>query len=104
MSKHRRNLASGVILPHKVNVRMPTSQQQLAFTLEVNEYRVNDTSGDPSMLWAVPHRPDYPLVDLADPRLASPHVQYERAASTIAPVSMTRVSSREKQWGESRQY
>lgn len=56
-----------VALPRQVNVQLPTAE--LAFTLEVDSYLVNQLSSDPAQLWSMPQLKGYPYTDLA--RLAA---------------------------------
>lgn len=69
-SNHRHYPAEGVSLPHKVEVQLPPAQ--LAFTLDVNQYRINSLSISPDQLFAMPKFEGSALVDVADPNFRPP--------------------------------
>lgn len=65
-SKHRYDPTNGVSLPQLVEVTVPPGQ--LAFSLSVGGYVVNQAVANPDMKWNPPQMEGYPLVDLLDPR------------------------------------
>jgi hypothetical protein len=65
-SQHRHYPTWRVTLPHRVEVELPPAQ--MAFTFDVPRYVINQLSGDPAEVFALPQIEGYPLVDLADPR------------------------------------
>jgi len=56
-----------VSLPRRVEVQIPSAQ--LAFTLEVEGYLINQLTSDPAQLWSMPQLKGYPYTDLT--RLAA---------------------------------
>ena len=66
-SDHRFDAASGVLLPHRVQVQLPPTQ--MAFTLAIDGYLINRLEADPARLWTMPRMEGHRYVDLADPRL-----------------------------------
>jgi hypothetical protein len=69
-SQHRYYPADGVSLPHKVEIQLPPAQ--LAFTLDVSEYRINQLSAAPEQLFAMPSFEGSQLVNVADPNFIPP--------------------------------
>ncbi len=69
-SQHRHYPAWRVTLPHRVEVELPPAQME--FAMEVPRYTINQIAGDPAGIFAMPQIEGYPLIDLADPRLAPP--------------------------------
>lgn len=69
-SQHRHYPTWKVTLPHHVEVELPPAQ--MAFTFDVPRYAINQISGDPASIFAMPQIDGYPLIDLADPRYFSP--------------------------------
>lgn len=65
-SKHRYEPAHGVSLPQLVEMTIPAAD--LAFSLSVNGYLINQPVANPDVKWSLPQIAGYPLVDLADPR------------------------------------
>ena len=86
-SEHRHYPEVRVTLPHRVQVTLPPAQ--MAITFEVPRYTINQLSGDPVNIFAMPQMNGYPLIDLADPRLLAPTGQSHPAApayySTVYP-------------------
>lgn len=64
-SNHRHYPAEGVSLPHKVEIQLPPAQ--LAFTLDVTQYRINALTSSPEQLFTMPKFEGSQLVDVADP-------------------------------------
>jgi hypothetical protein len=69
-SEHRHYPEVRVTLPHRVQVKLPPAQ--LAISFDVPRYTINQVSGDPASIFAMPQMNGYPLIDLADPRLLAP--------------------------------
>jgi hypothetical protein len=69
-SEHRHYPELRVTLPHRVQVKLPPAQ--MAFAFDVSRYAINQLSGDPVNIFAMPQVNGYPLIDLADPRLLAP--------------------------------
>ena len=69
-SEHRHYPDLKVTLPHRVRVKVPPAQ--LALTFDVPRYAINQISGDPAGIFAMPQLNGYPLIDLTDPRLLPP--------------------------------
>lgn len=65
-SQHRHYPQLRVTLPHRVDVELPPAQ--MAFTLDVPRYAINQINGDAVSIFAMPQIEGYPLIDLADPR------------------------------------
>lgn len=69
-SNHRHYPAEGVSLPHKVDIQLPPAQ--LAFTLDVTQYRINALSTSAEQLFTMPKFEGSQLVDVADPNFQPP--------------------------------
>jgi hypothetical protein len=67
-----------VALPRRVAIELPPLE--MAFQLETSGYLVNQSLGDPGPLFALPtdQLPNYPVVDLNDPRIFVPVVDPAR--------------------------
>jgi hypothetical protein len=65
-SQHRRDPASGLVMPMVVQIECPTAQ--LNMRIDLGNVQINRLSGDCSSLWSMPSYPNAPLVDLARPR------------------------------------
>jgi hypothetical protein len=80
-SEHEYYPFAQVALPRKVAISLPPAQ--LDFQVETGGYAINVALGDPGALFTLPQDqfPNYPLVDLADPRLQ------QQAAPASAPVA-----------------
>jgi hypothetical protein len=63
-----------VSLPRRVEVNLPPAQ--LAFTLQVDSYSINQLNADPNQLWAMPQLKGYPYTDLMRLALASVSDQF----------------------------
>lgn len=73
-SQHQFEPDYQVTLPRQVDIQLPPAQ--LAFTLEVDGYRINEANGDSMQLWTMPQVPGSQLVPLAaTSRNASPRSQ-----------------------------
>ena len=64
-SQHRQEPILGVTLPHRVDLRIPSTN--MSFAINVDDYEVNGQSGNQQHLWQMPKPSGYPLVDLAAP-------------------------------------
>lgn len=86
-SNHRHYPVPGVTLPHRIQVQLPPPAQPLL--VDVESYAINQPSGNPTQLWAMPTYEGYPLVNLAAPPVqpASPYPSRERAAPAASPVN-----------------
>jgi hypothetical protein len=62
-SNHRFYPDVGVSLPHHIEIQFPPAE--LALTVDVGKYSVNQLSGD-TTLWSLPEMEGYSLVNLAD--------------------------------------
>jgi hypothetical protein len=69
-SEHRHYPAEGASLPHKVEINLPPAQ--IAFSLDVSQYRINALSSSPEQLFAMPKFEGSQLVDVADPNFRPP--------------------------------
>jgi hypothetical protein len=78
-SQHRYYPADGVSLPHKVEIQLPPAQ--LAFTLDVGEYRINQLSTPPEQLFAMPQFESAQLVNVADPNFVPPGASRNQPAT-----------------------
>ncbi|HEY1600865.1 MAG TPA: hypothetical protein VGG64_14755 [Pirellulales bacterium] len=68
LSNHRRDPLANVVLPRTVKIVWPSTKFEM--TIELNNVAVNQLSGDPQQLWAMPtYGPSTPVVNLADPNL-----------------------------------
>lgn len=72
-SNHRYYPVEGVSLPHRLEINLPPAQ--LAFALDVAQYRINSLSSSPQQLFTMPSFGDSQLVDVSDPRFALPPPQ-----------------------------
>lgn len=66
-SGHKRDPASGVVLPTKVEIRWPASNFEM--TIDLRGVQVNRPLNDNPDLWELPNYTGYASVDLADPNL-----------------------------------
>ncbi|MGE0755590.1 MAG: hypothetical protein AB7F89_15960 [Pirellulaceae bacterium] len=64
-SEHRTYPDSGVVLPHRLQVQLPSLQA--SFQLEVDQFLVNQLSGDPVQLFQMPVYEGYQQVNLSAP-------------------------------------
>ena len=69
-SNHRHYPAEGVSLPHKVEIQLPPAQ--LAFSLDVTEFRINQLSTSSEQLFAMPSFNGSQMVNVADPNFHPP--------------------------------
>jgi hypothetical protein len=65
MSKHTRDPASGVTMPHYVTIKCPA--QQFEMSIDLGEVTINQLAGDPSTLFVKPTYTGYNEIDLAQP-------------------------------------
>ena len=68
-SQHRREPVSSVVLPHHVEIRLPSTG--MSFAIDVDHYEVNQLEGG-TQYWRMPNPSGYPLADLAAPSLQLP--------------------------------
>lgn len=61
-SQYSYNPVHQVSLPHQVDIQLPPAQ--LAFTLQVDRYAINQLHADPGQLWSIPQVAGHPYVDL----------------------------------------
>ena len=72
LSGHYREPLANVILPRSVKILWP--QTKFEMTIELTKLAVNQLSGDPQQLWAMPnYGAATPPVNLADPNLRLPN-------------------------------
>jgi len=64
-SKHRYDPNHGVSLPQLIEMTVPPAD--LAFSLSVGGYQINQPVANPDVLWSLPQIAGYPLVNLMDP-------------------------------------
>lgn len=64
-SNHRYYRVPGVTLPHRIQIQLPPPAQPLL--IEVESYAINQPSGNPAQLWAMPTYEGYTPVNLAEP-------------------------------------
>ena len=74
-SDHYHDPAAGVTLPRQIDIQLPPAE--LAFTLKVSGYLVNQLAADGLQLWSMPQKEGFHLVDL----------------STLTPTGLTAVPS-----------
>jgi len=67
LSGHRMDPLSQAILPKQVKIIWPVSRMEM--TIELKEVTVNNLTGDPRLMWAMPTYNGFHPVDLADPHL-----------------------------------
>ena len=81
MSRHQYDPEHHVSLPRQVDIIIRPAE--LAFTLQVNEYTINQftADGDETVLWTMPNIDGVDYVDLGDPRV----FRAGRAASRRVP-------------------
>ena len=71
-SQHRHDAATGVALPHRVEIRLPPAA--MSFVLDIDRYELNQLDSQNWQMWQMPQPRGYPLTDLASPnfRLSRP--------------------------------
>lgn len=105
-TQHRHDPVNNISLPRKITVSLPPAE--LNFTLQVEDYLVNQLQGDPLELWAVPRLDGYPFVDLNDPSLGQLSQQpvtvpvYRGQQADPAELESGRLSGREPIWRQNR--
>ena len=62
-SGHYYDPSLGVTLPRQIDIQLPPAQ--MAFTLSISGYRVNQLSADGLQLWSMPQKDGHQVVDLA---------------------------------------
>jgi hypothetical protein len=67
---HRYYPAEQVSLPQKISLRLPTAG--LAMKIDLGTVQINQLSGDPAQLWAMPTFPGYPQIDLGGAVMTTP--------------------------------
>jgi hypothetical protein len=93
-SQHRYYAQHGVTLPQHVEIQLaPGQPNQMAFNLDVGEYRINNLSGDPTQLWTIPRPEGFPLLDMADPNFqplaqAPPAINFQQPYSPYGDSRM----------------
>lgn len=65
LSKHTRDPASGVTLPHHIEIKCPT--QQFEMSIDLSDVTINQLAGDPKALFTKPTYSGYNEIDLAQP-------------------------------------
>jgi hypothetical protein len=83
LSKHKRDLAAQVTLPHHVEVQWPPAN--MTFTLELGDITVNQLTANPHELFAKPVYSGYTEIDLAQPGGLVPVAPPPSAAGVSAP-------------------
>ncbi len=63
LSAHQFDPVHQVSLPREVQVQLPPAQ--MGFTLQVSSYTINQLSGDPAQLWAMPQIAGTNYIDIA---------------------------------------
>ena len=92
-SHHRYEPATGVTLPHHVEIRLPPSG--MSFTVDVDRYEINQLDSRNWQLWQMPQPQGYPLADLASPQLRlsrPPAMAHAASITTPAPYRGQRQS------------
>lgn len=71
-SDHEYYTLAQVALPRKVAIDLPPAQ--LSFQIETTGYQINQPFGDSQAIFSLPQDqlPNYPLVDITDPRFSVP--------------------------------
>lgn len=89
-SQHRHYPTEGVSLPHHIDISLPPTQ--MAFSIDVGQYRINSLTGSPEQLFTMPKFEGYQLVDVADPSFRPPGAVPTSATfgSTPEPRSSSR--------------
>jgi hypothetical protein len=91
-SNHRHYPVEGASLPHKIEIQLPPAQ--LAFTLDVSQYRINALSSSAEQLFTMPKFEGAQMVDVADPNFQPP--QPTPARGTVSRASQPRTSFQPK--------
>jgi len=65
LSKHTRDPASGVTLPHHIEIKCPS--QQFELSIDLGDVTINQLAGDPQALFVKPTYSGYNEIDLAQP-------------------------------------
>ena len=65
--EHRYDSTSGVWLPGRVEIQVP--QAQLSLAIDVGQFQINQSFGNPDEMWNKPSHPGFADVDLANPNL-----------------------------------
>ncbi len=98
-SRHRFYPIERVSLPTQVQLTIPAAQ--LRFTVQVSGYQINNTNGDPNLLWNLPTIPGHQAVNLgqeipvAGPSTwHGPTVPYERSSQLPRPVAIRGFATR----------
>jgi len=63
LSKHMRDITSGAIMPHHVDIQCPPAKFEIS--LDLGDVEINHVDGNPQELWTKPDYPGFPNVDLA---------------------------------------
>lgn len=72
-TQHRFFPQYAVSLPEHIDIQVaPGQPTQMAFQIDLSRYHLNQLYGDPAQLWSLPQPKGFPLINLADPRLAAP--------------------------------
>lgn len=66
-SNHRPYPVPGVTLPHRIQIQLPPPAQPLL--IDVESWAINQPTGNPAQLWAMPTYEGYPRFDLAGPQV-----------------------------------
>jgi hypothetical protein len=94
LSGHRMDPLSQAILPKQVKIIWPISRMEM--TIELKEVTVNNLTGDPRLMWAMPTYSGFNPVDLADPHLRL-STQPEPAPNNYDETGAPKVS-RKPEW------
>ena len=64
-SRHRRDPATGVIMPGRVDINCPRAE--LSMRIDLGDVEINRLLGNPQELWTMPSYQGSPMVDVCDP-------------------------------------
>jgi hypothetical protein len=85
-SQHRRDPASGLVMPRVVEISCPIAQ--FSMRIDLGNVTINQLRGDPVQLFSMPSYEGYPLVDLCNPVYPRPAIEHPGAF--LRPTGWTR--------------
>ena len=85
-SRHRRDPATGLVMPTLVSINFPPAKVELR--LDLGNVQINRLAGNPSEIWSMPNYQGYPVVDLGAPNFQWPPASAPAAghASILRPA------------------
>jgi hypothetical protein len=67
LTRHRRDPATGITLPRRVDLQLPAANNEIG--IDLTDLQINQLNPAQTELWTKPSYPGYAEVDLADPNL-----------------------------------